>query len=196
MTGRDDEFEIRRLIDSWSLWRDTGDFDRVAETWHEDGRMSTTSGEGPAVDFIANARRAHAAGLDVAHINGGTFVDIAGDRAVAESRITLTMRATVEGVLCDLECRGRFIDLLERRNGRWGFVLRHPCYDRDRISACDGGVVPPLDQERLARFPVGYRYFGYVQSLMGMNIQEDLPGRTGAAMDKLRAKAAAWLRGD
>lgn len=196
MTDLNDEYEIRRLIDGWSLWRDTGDFDRLAETWHEDGRMVTTAGETSAAEFIANARRAMEAGLDVVHINGGTVVDIAGDRAVAQTRVTLTQRTSIDGVLCDVECRGRFVDLLERRDGRWGFVFRQPTYDRDRISACSGGVVPPLDQERLQRFPVGYRHFGYVQSLQGLNIQDGLPGRNGPAMDNLRARAKAWLRGD
>ncbi|WP_313802517.1 nuclear transport factor 2 family protein [Sphingobium sp.] len=196
MTDCSAEDSIRRLIESWVIWRDTGDFDRLAGAWHADGRMITTGGEASAAEFVSNARRAWDAGLDVVHTIGGLAIEIVGERAVAHSRLMISQRVSLDGIACDVECRGRFIDLLECRDGRWAIVLRHPAYDRDRIVACSGQVLPPLDPERLARFPTGYRHLAYVQSLMGMQVHDDLPGRTGPAMEALSAKARAWLDGD
>lgn len=196
MPDRSDETEIRRLIESWAIWRDTGDFDRLATTWHEDGRMVTTGGETSAAQFISNARRGWAAGLDVVHAIGGMSIDVEKDRAIAQSRATISQRASLDGIVCDVDCRSRFIDLLERRNGRWGFVLRHPTYDRDSISTVDGSPLPALDQDRLNRFPVGYRHLAYLQSSQGMPIQDGLPGRNGPAMEALWARAQAWLHGE
>ena len=37
-----DQLEIRNLIESWAIWRDSGDWDRLRTTWHEGGIMKTT----------------------------------------------------------------------------------------------------------------------------------------------------------
>lgn len=194
MTDRDDREEIRNLIESWALWRDTGDFDQLATAWHADGRMVNVAGEFSATDFIEWARNAHGTGLDAVHAICGMAIEIAGNRAVARTRLMLSQRVMLEGVVCDIECWARFIDLLERRDGRWAIVLRHPAYDRDRIVSSDGRPVPALDPVRLARFPVGYRHLGYVHSLNGVPVRDDLPGSTGPAMEALQRRAKAWLQ--
>lgn len=190
-----DEQAIRRLIEGWALWRDTGDFDRLRSTWHGDGRMVTTWSEGTADEFIALARGAWDKGMDVAHILGGSVIDISRDRAVAQTRLTITQRAPVHGIRCDIECIGRFYDLLERRDGRWGLVLRHPIYDRDRLVPVDGDARPPLDPDRLALYPAGYRHLAYAQSLLGMTVRTDLPGRSGPEVEALYARGRDWLAG-
>ena len=35
--------------------------------------------------------------------------------------MTISQRATVEDVECDVVCTGRFYDFLESRDGRWGW---------------------------------------------------------------------------
>jgi hypothetical protein len=43
MTGeRTDRAEIRDLIEAWAVWRDSGDWQRLREVWHDDGRMMAT----------------------------------------------------------------------------------------------------------------------------------------------------------
>ena len=39
--------------------------------------------------------------------------------------------------LVDVVCTGRFYDFIERRQGRWGFVLRQPIYEKDRMDPVD-----------------------------------------------------------
>ena len=189
------ELEIRRLLENWALWRDSGEFQRLRSAWHDDGRMVTTWSEGSADDFIALACAAWSKGMDVVHSLGGSAVDIAGDRAIAQTRVLISQRAPVHGILCDIECIGRFYDFLERRDGRWAIVLRHPVYDRDRLVPVDADARPVLDAERLGRYPAGYRHLGYAQSLLGMDVRTDLPGRSGPAIEALYARGREWLAG-
>ena len=78
-----DRQEIRQAIDDWVLWRDSGQWDRLAGLWAPDGYMMTTWSQAPAAEFVARSRQAFENGLKVLHSLGGTSVDLAGSRAVA-----------------------------------------------------------------------------------------------------------------
>ncbi len=54
-------------------------------------------------------------GVRILHFLGGTSVDVAGERAIAQTKMTISQRAEVHGVLCDVVCTGRFYDFLEKR---------------------------------------------------------------------------------
>ena len=43
---------IREVIESWSMWRDAGDWERFATVWHPDGRMVAGWFQATATDFI------------------------------------------------------------------------------------------------------------------------------------------------
>ena len=141
----DDRAAIRDLIESWAIWRDTGTWDRLRTVWHDDGRMMATWFQGTADEFIAASREGFARGVRILHILGGMTIDVDGDRAMAQTKMTILQRAPVEGVLCDLACTGRFYDFFEKRDGRWGLVLRQPIYEKDRIDPVDPAARPKLD---------------------------------------------------
>jgi hypothetical protein len=106
---------IRDLVENWVVWRDAGDWERFATVWHDDGVMMATWFQGPAREFIRVSREGFERGVRILHFQGGTSVDLAGDRAIAQTKMTITQRTTVEGVECDVVCTGRFYDFLERR---------------------------------------------------------------------------------
>lgn len=191
--GVDAGTAIRALCEDWALARDTGQWARLAACWHEDGWMTTTWFDGPASDFVTASRAGWDAGAQVTHTLGGTSCEVVGDRAVAETRVRIELRADLEGVLVDVACTARFCDLLERRD-RWAIVRRQPVYERDRVDAVAPAVLPPLDAARLASLPTGYRHLGYVQEATGQRVLRGLPGLRGPAADALRAQMTAWLR--
>ena len=117
-----DRLAIRELIENWAVWRDAGDWERFAGVWHEDGVMMATWFQGPATDFIRVTREGWARGVSILHFLGGTSIDLAGARAVAQTKMTISQRADVHGVACDVLCTGRFHDFLEKRAGRAGLV--------------------------------------------------------------------------
>ena len=189
-----DLLAIRELIENWALWRDAGDWDRFATVWHEDGWMTATWFQGPARRFIEVSKEGFERGVSILHFLGGFTCDVAANRAVAQTKMTINQRATVDGVLVDVVCIGRFYDFLEKR-GRWGIVRRQPIYEKDRMDPVDPSAQLLLDTEHLARFPEGYRHLGYLQSRNGFTVKTDLPGLRGQAVELLYAEGVAWLAG-
>jgi SnoaL-like domain len=191
----DDRQLIRQLVEDWAVWRDAGDWERFATVWHDDGFMMATWFQGPAADFIRVSREGFERGVRIVHFLGGTSIDLAGDRAIAQAKMTITQRADVGGVECDVVCTGRFYDFLERRSGRWGIVLRQPIYERDRLDPVDPAATLELDAALLERFPVGYRHLAYVQTKIGYDVKPDMPGLVGPSVEALYRRGARWLAG-
>jgi hypothetical protein len=193
----DDRQLIRDLVENWALWRDAGDWERFATVWHDDGFMMATWFQGPAADFIRVSREGFERGVSILHFLGGTTIDLAGDRAIAQTKMTISQRADVHGVACDVVCTGRFYDFLQRRREvpGWGIVLRQPIYEKDRMDPIDPGATLTLDPELLARFPAGYRHLAYVQTGLGFEVKRDMPELTGSEVERLYRRGARWLAG-
>jgi hypothetical protein len=189
----DDRSLIAELVQNWAVWRDAGDWERFATLWHDDGVMMATWFQGPAADFSRVSREGFERGVRILHFLGGTSIDLAGSRAIAQTKMTISQRAAVHGVECDVVCTGRFYDLLEKRDGRWGIVLRQPIYEKDRLDPLHPVDTLRLDAELLSRFPEGYRHLAYVQTGIGYEVKPDMPGLTGPEVAELYQRGAAWL---
>lgn len=186
---------IRDLIENWAVWRDAGDWERFATVWHDDGVMMATWFQGPAREFIRVTQEGWKKGVSILHFLGGSSIDVAGDRAIVQTKMTISQRGDVQGVLCDVVCTGRFYDFVEKRDGRWGVVLRQPIYEKDRVDPVDPSVRLELDQKALAEFPHGYRHLAYIQTQIGYTVKRDMPQLTGAEVESLYARGALWLAG-
>ena len=190
-----DRLAIRDLVENWAVWRDAGDWERFATVWHEEGWMSATWFQGPARDFMRVSQEGFAKGVRILHFLGGTSIDLEGERAIAQTKMTISQRALVHDVLCDVVCTGRFYDFLEKRQGEWGIVRRQPIYEKDRIDPVDPAATLRLDQTALAALPEGYRHLAYMQELIGYKVKRDMPGLIGAEVEKLYGEGRAWLAG-
>jgi SnoaL-like domain len=190
-----DRATIRELVENWALWRDAGDWERFATVWHSDGQMMATWWQGPYTEFIRVSKEGFERGVRILHFLGGSSIDVSGERGVAQTKMTITQRVDVHGVLCDVVCTGRFYDFFERRDGRWGLVLRQPIYEIDRLTAVSGEPAPKIDSTVLNRFPDGYRHLAYVQTLVGYEVKRDMPGLIGPQVDALYARGREWLAG-
>jgi SnoaL-like domain len=191
-----DRAAIRELVDNWAVWRDSNQWDKFRTVWHDDGRMVATWAQGTADEFIARSKQAFANGMRVVHSLGGCSVEVNGSRAIAQTKMTISQRAAVHDVLCDVVCTGRFYDFLEKREGRWGIVLRQPIYEKDRIDPVDPSAKLNLDQASLAKFPEGYRHLAYIQSQMGFSTKMDMPQLTGPEVEALYLRGEHWLAGE
>ncbi|MGP3534217.1 nuclear transport factor 2 family protein [Microbacterium sp. RD1] len=191
-----DETDIRSVIDSWAVWRDAGDWERLRTTWHPGGRMHTTWFRGTADEFVDGAAAAFAAGVLVHHFLGGTAVDVSGSRAIAQTKMTISQRLVLDDVEVDVTCTGRFYDFFEQREGRWALALRQPIYEKDRIDPVTPGRYPRLDEEELATYPPGCRHLLYSQTRSGMTVHREVPGLVGAEVERLYEAGDAWLAGD
>jgi hypothetical protein len=189
----DDRRVIRDLIENWAIWRDALMWDRFRTVCHDDGRMMATWFQGTADEFITVSEEGYARGVRILHFLGGSSVDVAGSRAIAQTKMTISQRATVEGVVCDVVCTGRFYDFFEKRNDRWGLVLRQPIYEKDRLDPVEPAARLELDKDLLAQFPEGYRHLAYLQTRIGYKVKPDMPGLDGPEVAALYRRGEEWL---
>lgn len=186
MPVEDDKLRIRELIEAWVVWRDMGEWARLREIWHEDGMMAASWREGTADQFVDANRASFDKGLDILHQLGGSWISVQGDRAISITKMVISQRAAVEGVLCDVSAQSRHFDLWEKRAGRWGLLERKTIFDRDRIDPVVPGEVVKLDEAILGKFPTNYKHLAYLQSAsLGFPVRADLP--------HLRSQEAAEL---
>jgi SnoaL-like domain len=190
-----DRAAVREVVDNWVLYRDSGDWRRFASVWHPDGWMSATWFQGPADAFIEASKAGCASGSQIQHLLGAHTSDVAGDRAIAQTKMQILQRAPLDGITVDVTCTGRFYDFLARRDGRWGLVRRQPIYEQDRMDPVPPGGHIDLDPGLLARYPEGYRHLAYLQQKLGYRVAKGLPGRTGPAVEQLYREGLGWLAG-
>ena len=184
----EDRLAIRDLVENWVLWRDAGDWERFRTVWHDDGWMNATWTQGSAEHFIKMSVDGWQKGVSILHFLGGTTIDLAGHRAIAQTKMTISQRAKVHDVLCDVVCTGRFYDFVEKRN-------RQPIYEKDRLDPIDPAARLELDQAKLMSLPEGYRHLGYLQREIGYPVKTDMPGLKGPEVEALYARGKAWLAG-
>ncbi len=206
----EDRLAIRDVVETWASARDSGDWEAFRACWHDDGYMMATWFQGPKEDFIKVSQEGAARGVNILHFTGGCRITLAGQRAIAQTRMTIMQRGEVEGVLCDVTCTGRFFDFFEKRgagpvglpeptqmrDGRWGIVLRQPIYEKDRLDPVQPGASLVLDAARLAEYPEGYRYLAYLQVGAGYPVKKDMPGLRGPEVERLYERGVAWLAGE
>jgi len=190
-----ERLRIREVVENWAVWRDAGEWERFRSVWHPDGRMMATWFQGPAERFIEVSREGWSKGVSILHFLGGSSIDVAGDRAIAQTKMTISQRAEVDAIACDVVCTGRFYDFFEKRGDVWAIVLRQPIYEKDRLDPVDPGASLRLDTKLLDEFPEGYRHLAYVQTRIGFAVKRDMPTLQGPEVQRLYARGAAWLAG-
>jgi hypothetical protein len=190
-----EQMRIRALIERWAVWRDAGDWERFRTVWHPDGVMMATWFQGPFEEFIRVTQEGWARGVSILHFLGGSAIELAGERAIAQTKMTISQRATIEGVLCDVVCTGRFYDFICKHQGEWRLLHRQPIYEKDRIDPVDPAATVLLDAAALAGFPEGYRHLAYTQTGIGYQVKLDMPQLKGPVVEELYRRGSRWLAG-
>ena len=147
--------------------------------------MMATWFQGGFEEFIKVNDEGWARGVRILHFLGGSAMNVAGDRAIAQTKMTISQRAPVNGVICDVVCTGRFYDFFARRDGRWGLVLRQPIYEKDRLDPVDPAARLVLDRDLLNRFPEGYRHLAYLQGKNRLQGEARHARHRGSRLDAL-----------
>ena len=191
-----DTMQIRDNIERWAVYRDSFMWDKFRTVWHPDGIMTATWTEGPFEDFIRITEEGLKHGLNIMHILGGSAIEVNGTRATSITKFMILQRAPLDGVLCDVTCYARHLDLWEKREGKWGLVYRGTIADKDRVDPVNNQDELILDQSILEQFPVEYRHLAYLQTKVGYKVNKDCPRLSGGkALEELYAKGEKWLKG-
>jgi hypothetical protein len=186
---------LRDLIERWAVSRDALLWDQFRTVWHPDGRMKATWFDGPFEEFIRITEQGSRHGLNILHTLGGSAIQVNGRRATSLTRVVITQRAAVEGILCDVTVHARHQDLWEKRRGRWGLVSRETICDKDRLDPLDPRQTLNLEAALLDQFPVEYRHLAYLQTQAGYTVDRDVPRPGSPALQALYRRAREWLAG-
>ncbi|MEO5734449.1 MAG: nuclear transport factor 2 family protein [Rubrivivax sp.] len=181
------------VLQHWGMWRDRCDWDALRSVYAPDATMQTTWMDGPATEFVDVSQRMSAGPVRAQHYIGVPTVKLNGDRALAQTRITILVRGPLNGVEVDASCHGWFVDRMVKINGQWQILSRAPIYEKDTLVAVDPGVTLKLDADKLALYPPHYKHMAYMQSVVGAPINLDLPRPGSTEQDRMLKNCEEWL---
>ncbi|MBV9459107.1 MAG: nuclear transport factor 2 family protein [Bradyrhizobium sp.] len=188
-----DRMAILNVIADWGIFRDCGRWDLLSNLYAADAVMVTTWFKGSATEFISRSKASFERGARGQHFIGNSSISVNKDRAIADTRMSIMLRAKIEHTEVDVTCIGRFHDRFVREAGQWRIFIRTPVYDKDRIDPVTPGSGLRLDTDVLSRFAAGYRHLAYCQSLAGDKLTPGLPTPGSPEETALVDESAAWL---
>jgi hypothetical protein len=155
-----DKYACAELIQAWGFYRDQAKWPELLATFVPEGQIAVSWFSGSFREFVERCRQAVEAGQRSKHHLFPSRVRVAGDRALAETNFVILVRQKISGALVDMTSHARFLDRLERRNGRWSILERTAIYERDRLDPVEPS--PAFDKlfaaTDLSIYPEPYRY--------------------------------------
>ena len=190
-----DKYECAELIQSWGLYRDQGKWPELLATFVPEGQIAISWFSGSFAEFVDRCRKSFDAGQRSKHHIFPSVVRVSGERAVAETNIVIFVRQKIDGVLVDMTSHARFLDRLERRDGRWAIVERTAIYERDRLDPVEpseafGKLFTATD---LSVYPEAYRYMAARLVAAGRELAPVVYRDGSPHTDQLYKRYDAWL---
>jgi hypothetical protein len=201
-----DKYECAELIQSWGLYRDQGKWPELLATFVPEGQIAISWFSGSFAEFVDRCRKSFAAGQRSKHHIFPSVVRVgasgrsrpssrAMDRAVGETNIVIHVRQKIDGVPVDMTSHARFLDRLERRDGRWAIVERTAIYERDRLDPVEpseafGKLFTATD---LSVYPEAYRYMAARLVAAGRELAPVVYRDGSPHTDQLYVRYDAWL---
>lgn len=189
-----EKLTITEVVQSWAMYRDIGDWERLRSTVHVDATMTATWYNGSFDGFIEAIQASWRKGSRSQHFVGSTVVDLQGTKAVAQTRMSILVRGKLGDQAVDVTSVGRFFDRVEKRQGVWRIAKRCVIYEKDRMDPVSPQALISLEPALLEKFPEGYRHLAYLQTKAGGEVNPNLPTASGPVLDQLLTQADAWLR--
>ncbi|MFC7446807.1 nuclear transport factor 2 family protein [Rhodococcus daqingensis] len=135
-----DKQAIYEVVMRYCRGIDRLDLDLVRGAYHPDGIDHHTGFDGTVDEFIAWVRPKLESLSGTMHHIGNHLVELYGDVAISESYSTATHWGGGDGA-ADFTSGARYIDLMERRDGRWAIAERWAVREWTRSDA--GRMIPP-----------------------------------------------------
>lgn len=191
-----DKLAIIELIGLERLWRDTGEWDRVADCFTEDAVIRTTWFEGNAREFALRSKEMAENGRHSKHPITPIYVRIVGDRALVESRAQIQNRSQLDGVLVDMTQYVRFFSRALRTVDGWRLGSFEGIYEKGTIAPVNPDDHLPFDwaEVEASTTRTSYQLWAWSMSRRGYTILDDRIGDDRP--DEVRAFYASeeqWL---
>lgn len=196
-----DRSEIIDVISKSILTRDSGRWEELASCYHSGAEFISSWYEGKASDFFTVAseklEKARREGGEHKHVTGNHWIEVNGDRAVAECDLILFMRRAIDGVDLDFATWSRRLQLMARENGDWKIWRRWVIYERDRMDPVDPTVEPAryYDPKALSKYNNKIPFHLWRNELMGSPPAKDICIRGTDEEKTARQEARKWIEG-
>jgi hypothetical protein len=194
-----DKIACADVIQNWGVFRDQGRWKELRATFTPDGHISVSWFRGPFEQFVERCRASFGAGHSWSrhHLFAPT-VTVNGDRATAETPVIIRVRQPFGGIAVDLTSCSRFLDRLERHDGRWRIAERAAIYERDRLDPVEPS--PAFDQlfddANTAQYPEQYRYMAFrLAHAEGRSLASVIYRDGGPETADLYTRFSGWLSG-
>jgi hypothetical protein len=130
-----DKLAIQEQIRAYCRAVDRLDVPLGHAVFHEDSHADYGAGyyQGPGRGVIDLICRHHLGLTSHSHQVTNVLIEIDGDRAGSESYVYGTMRIEREGRTQQLGVWARYLDIWEKRAGRWAIVRRMVVYDHEEV---------------------------------------------------------------
>ena len=192
-----DKYACAELIQSWGLYRDQGRWPELLATFAPDGEIAVSWFSGPYREFVDRCRQGYEAGQRSKHHIFPSVVRVTGERAVAETNVTILVRQKIAGALADMTSYARFLDRLARKDARWVVLERTAIYERDRLDPVEPSEAfdKLFKASDLSVYPEAYRYMAArlaaANRLLAPVVYRDGSPHT----EQIYARYDAWLAG-
>jgi hypothetical protein len=195
-----DKFEIIEVSNTLLSARDAPDWDRLAQCFHPDARVTTSWFDGTAAEFARQSRtmmHGHHPNDTQRHTVSNCRVTIKDHRAVNEYYLILYQGRTMDGYEFDFTTWSVTLEFFEKRNGAWRVCKRANIYEKDRMDPHVPGSVPQsyYDQLDLSRYPKAIRYHCYRNERSSGQTPKNLILKGSPEEEAFRKEAADWLAG-
>ena len=192
-----DKYACAELIQSWGFYRDQGKWPELTATFAPDGEIAVSWFSGSFREFVDRCRQAFDAGQRSKHHIFASVVRVAGVRALAETNIVILVRQKINGVLADMTSYARFLDRLERRDGRWVILERTAIYERDRLDPVEPSEAfdKLFKASDLSVYPEAYRYMAARLTAVGRALAPVVYRDGSPHTEQLYARYDGWLAG-
>jgi hypothetical protein len=190
-----DKLACADLIQSWGLCRDQGRWSELLATFHPDGQIAVSWFRGSFPDFVERCRQNSSSSTRAKHLLWPASVRGKDSRALAETNVTILVRQQIDGVWVDLTSRARFLDRIERREGRWRVLERAAVYEQDRFDAVEPSIVfiKLMQTANAAQYPEPYRYMAYRVNAAGRSLANPVHYDALPETEALKARYDTWL---
>ena len=184
------------VVQRWAFYRDQKRWQDLQDIFTSDGEIHVCWYKGSATGFVEHLRSRDQARAGMAkHHIFPSVVDVSGTRALAETSAVIMVRQMIGDILVDLNSKGRFLDRLEKHNGKWLIRERIAVYEQDRMDP----VEPSEAFDRLLQeadtsiYPVAYRYMGFRVAAAGGQLVEPVITDDCRELLAIKTRFASWL---
>jgi hypothetical protein len=138
-----DELEVREVLARYSRGVDRADWDLLRSCFSDDAVVDYGQIRGTRDELIAFVQRELGDMHSLMHLQGQSWLRLDGDRGMSETYVNAFHRTRTPDGFQDITVHGRYLDTLERRQGRWVIVRRTMVDDATTVAPVVGIIDDP-----------------------------------------------------